>query len=151
MTKLGQNNRMYDKKRKHRSLSYSYIPCNLQRKSGEVLNGREMAEAFTCWGCIIWRHKLIRPWKSQVSDTIRRRLIKPISHLNGLALPSSLSLFVFVLSIPLSRSFFVLIPIVLYIILFYCVADFSFSLSFFPLRFPREIRRVIDEFVNKII
>ena len=41
--------------------------------------------------CIIWRHKLIRPWKSQVSDTIRRRLIKPISHLNGLALPLSLS------------------------------------------------------------
>ena len=42
--------------------------------------------------CIIWRHKLIRPWKSQVSDTIRRRLIKPISHLSGLALPLSLSL-----------------------------------------------------------
>lgn len=66
----------------------------LQGESRGVLNGREMAEAFTCWGCIIWRHKLIRPWKSQVSDTIRRRLIKPISHLNGLALPLSPSLFV---------------------------------------------------------
>lgn len=91
-----------------------------------------MAEAFTCWGCIIWRHKLIPPWKSQVSDTIRRRLIKPISHLNGLALPFSPSLFVFVPSIPLSRSFFLL-----------CRRFLSLSscaVHFFPrLRFPQEI------------
>lgn len=100
-----------------------------------------MAEAFTCWGCIIWRHKLIPPWKSQVSDTIRRRLIKPISHLNGLALPFSPSLFVFVPSIPLSRSFFVLIPIAPHFLL--CRRFLSLSscaVHFFPrLRFPQEI------------
>lgn len=110
-----------------------------------------MAEAFTCWGCIIWRHKLIRPWKSQVSDTIRRRLIKPISHLNGLALPPSLA-------IPFRLRSFHYLYLVRSLSLFrlYCTSFFfivsQIFLSFFPLRFPRQIKRLIDwKFVNKII
>lgn len=132
----------------------------LQRESGEVLNGREMAEAFTCWGCIICRHKLIRPWKSQVSDTIRRRLIKPISHLGGLALHLSLSL-----SVPSFR------PLISFVLCLHsnCAAHYStllcerffFSSNSLPLNLYifsitsslREISRAIgvpDKWTDKI-
>lgn len=86
-TKRAQRQNLREKEERTSEPELFEQSMQLQGESSEVLNRREMAEAFTCCGCIIWRHKLIRPWKSQVSDTIRRRLIKAISHLSGLALP----------------------------------------------------------------